>query len=68
MTPPTFSILNPFAGLDPVNAILSAIGHVFTAGAQSIATWAFDQMTQALVATTEVSQRGRWTPRPHQLL
>lgn len=63
MTPPTFSVPNPFAGLDPVNAILSAIGHVFTAGAQSMATWAFDQMTQALVATTEVRLTG-WFDAP----
>jgi hypothetical protein len=63
MTPPKIHIPNPLHHLNPTNAILSAIGHVFTSGAQSIATWAFNEMTQALVATTQVSLTG-WFNAP----
>jgi hypothetical protein len=63
MSPPRVHIPNPLHQLNPTNAILSAIGHVFTSGAQSIATWAFDRMSQALVATTEVSLTG-WFDAP----
>ena len=51
---PNIHIPNPFSHLNPIPAILSAIGHVFTSGAQSVASWAFTEMTQALVATTQV--------------
>lgn len=63
MTPPDVNIPNPFSGLNPVHAILSAIGHVLTSGAQQVATWAFDEMTQALVATTQVRLTG-WFDAP----
>jgi hypothetical protein len=63
MSAPRLHIPNPFAHLNPVNAILSAIGHVFTAGAQSIASWSFREMTQALVATTQVDLTG-WFDAP----
>jgi hypothetical protein len=43
--------------------MLSAIGHVFTSGAQSVADWAFKEMTQALVATTQVNLTG-WFVAP----
>jgi hypothetical protein len=61
MTAPRIHIPNPLSHLNPVNGLLSAIGHVFTSGAQSIASWAFTEMTQALVATTQVSLTGWFT-------
>jgi hypothetical protein len=63
MTAPTLHVPNPVGHLNPVPAILSALGHVFTAGAQSVASWAFAQMTQALVATTQVGLSG-WFVAP----
>jgi hypothetical protein len=56
-------IPNPLHHLDPTSAILSAIGHVFSSGAQSIAAWSFEEMTQALVASTQVSLAG-WFDAP----
>jgi hypothetical protein len=67
MRPPSYAmasrihIPNPFSHLNPIPGILSAIGHVFTSGAQSVATWAFSEMTQALVATTQVDLTGWFT-------
>jgi hypothetical protein len=55
---PQIHIPNPLHALNPIPGILSAIGHVFTSGAQSVAAWAFAQMTQALVATTQVDLTG----------
>jgi hypothetical protein len=60
---PNIHIPNPFSHLNPIPAILSAIGHVFTSGAQSVASWAFTEMTQALVATTQVDLSG-WFVAP----
>jgi hypothetical protein len=60
---PRIHIPNPLHHLNPTNAILSAIGHVFTSGAQSVASWAFTEMTQALVATTQVDLSG-WFVAP----
>ncbi|HVV77951.1 MAG TPA: hypothetical protein VHC43_18190 [Mycobacteriales bacterium] len=60
---PRIHIPNPLHHLNPIPGILSAIGHVFTAGAQSIAAWAFTQMTEALVATTQVDLTG-WFVAP----
>jgi hypothetical protein len=53
--------LPPLPHLNPTGAILSAIGRVLTSGVQSIATAAFDRMTQALLATTEVRLDGWFT-------
>jgi hypothetical protein len=58
---PQIHIPNPFSHLNPIPGILSAIGHVFTSGAQSVASWAFTEMTQALVATTQVDLTGWFT-------
>jgi hypothetical protein len=58
---PRIHIPNPFSHLNPIPGILSAIGHVFTSGAQSVASWAFTEMTQALVATTQVDLTGWFT-------
>jgi hypothetical protein len=63
MSAPQFHIPNPLSHLNPTNAILSAVGHVFTAGAQSIAAWSFNEMTQALVATTRINLTG-WFNAP----
>jgi hypothetical protein len=63
MTAPSVHIPDPLHHLNPTNAILAAIGHVFTSGAQSMATWAFNEMTQALLATTQVSLTG-WFDAP----
>lgn len=60
---PQIHIPNPFKHLNPIPGILSALGHVFTSGAQSVASWAFTQMTQALVATTQVDLSG-WFVAP----
>ncbi len=60
---PRIHIPNPLHHLNPIPGILSAIGNVFTAGAQSVATWAFTQMTRALVATTQVDLTG-WFAAP----
>jgi hypothetical protein len=60
---PKIHIPNPFKHLNPIPGILSAIGHVFTSGAQSVASWAFTEMTQALVATTQVNLSG-WFVAP----
>jgi hypothetical protein len=60
---PRIHIPNPFSHLNPIPGILSAIGHVFTSGAQSVASWAFTEMTQALVATTQVDLSG-WFVAP----
>lgn len=61
MIPPKIHIPNPFSHLNPIPALMSAIGHVFTSGAQSVASWAFSEMTQALVATTQVDLTGWFT-------
>ena len=37
VTEPRIHIPNPFSHLNPIPGILSAIGHVFTSGAQSVA-------------------------------
>ena len=60
ITEPTVHIPNPFH-FDLVGSLLSAIGRVFTAGAQSLASWAFDRMTSALLATTQVHLDGWFT-------
>jgi hypothetical protein len=63
VTTPNIHIPNPLHQLNPIPGILSAIGHVFTSGAQSVASWAFTEMTQALVATTQVNLTG-WFNAP----
>ena len=59
---PNVHVPNPFH-FDLVGSLLSAIGRVFTAGAQSLASWAFDRMTSALLATTQVHLDG-WFAGP----
>src|SRR3954453_23678773 len=60
---PQLHIPNPFSHLNPVPAILSALGRAFTAGVQSLGSWTFDHMTSALVATTQVRLDG-WFDGP----
>jgi len=61
-TDPQVHIPNPF-GFDPVGALLAAIGHAVTAGVQSLGSWTFAHMTDALVATTQVRLDG-WFDGP----
>ncbi|HVY09541.1 MAG TPA: hypothetical protein VHB18_05290 [Mycobacteriales bacterium] len=63
MTVPNVHIPNPIHRLNPIPSLLSAIGHSITSGAQSVAGWAFSEMTQALVATTQVDLTG-WFAAP----
>ena len=53
----------PHPHIDIVGSILSALGRVLTSGVQSIAAWAFDGMTGALLATTQVNLGG-WFDAP----
>ena len=48
----------PFPLVDPVGAVLSALGRALTGGVQSVAGWAFGRMTAALLATTRVRLDG----------
>ena len=42
----------PHPHVDIVGSILSALSRVLTGGVQSIATWAFDGMTRALMGAS----------------
>ena len=53
----------PHVGIDPVGALVSALGRAVTGGVQSVAAYAFDHMTAALLATTQVSLDG-WFAGP----
>lgn len=60
---PGIGIPIPLPHVDIVGSILSALGRVLTGGVQSIAGWAFDGMTHALLATTQVDLGG-WFDAP----
>jgi hypothetical protein len=53
----------PHPHVDIVGSILSALSRALTGGVQSIATWTFDGMTHALLATTQVNLGG-WFAAP----
>lgn len=53
----------PLPELNPVDAILQALGQALTGGVQSLASWAFENMTAALLATTAVDPGG-WFDAP----
>jgi hypothetical protein len=60
---PGIGIPIPLPHVDIAGSILSALGRVLTGGVQSIAGWAFDGMTNALLATTQVDLGG-WFDAP----
>lgn len=60
---PPLPIPLPVPHVNIVGSILSALGRVMTSGVQSIAAWAFDGMTRALLATTQVNLGG-WFDAP----
>jgi hypothetical protein len=53
----------PHPHIDIVGPIINTISRLLTHGVQSIAAWAFDGMTKALLATTEVNLGG-WFDAP----
>ena len=53
----------PVPHVDIAGAIINALSRLFTSGVQSIAAWAFDGMTHALLATTQVDLGG-WFDAP----
>src|SRR5438270_9260455 len=57
---PQLHIPNPFH-VDIVGALLSAVARAVTGGVQSLGSWAFARMTDALVATTQVHLDGWFT-------
>src|SRR3954452_18191114 len=59
---PQVRIPNPFH-FDLVGALLGAIARAFTSGIQSLGSWTFEHMTNALVATTQV-HLGGWFDGP----
>jgi len=61
-TDPQLHIPNPFH-VDIVGTLLSAIARAVTGGVQSLGSWAFTRMTDALVATTQVHLDG-WFAGP----
>ncbi len=54
----------PTPHINPVGTVLSALGKVLASGVQSVAAWAFDGMTHALLATTNVNLLGSWFDGP----
>jgi hypothetical protein len=57
---PQVHIPNPFH-FDLVGSLLGAIARAFTSGIQSLGSWSFEHMTNALVATTDVHLDGWFT-------
>ena len=53
----------PVPHVDIVGSLLSALSRALSSGVQSIASWAFDGMTSALLATTQVNLGG-WFDAP----
>jgi len=57
---PQLHVPNPFH-VDLVGTLLGAIARAFTSGIQSLGSWTFEHMTNALVASTEVRLDGWFT-------
>lgn len=64
LEPQGIPIPNPFHWFsNPVGSLLGALAGALTAGVQALGSWAFDHMTTALVATTQVRLDG-WFSGP----
>src|SRR5580704_5705090 len=59
---PQIHIPNPLH-VNVVGALMSAIARALSGGVQSLGSWAFEHMTDSLVATTQV-QLGGWFDGP----
>jgi hypothetical protein len=64
---PGIDVPIPIPGFDPIGSLLSALSDAISRGVHQVAAWAFDKMTSALLATTQVHLFG-WFDSPWQAM